>query len=97
MNKSKTLKTIFVPTTTLVGREELYTQLGFFLLRQFFVELWVVSINRTFIQKYEIEKSFSSFVYYKELSRFNFCINPTVFFIFSVIFDKIWQNFANII
>ena len=67
---------IIVPIPTLVGREELYTQLGFFvqsILADRYVhrrELWVVSLESTYIQKHRNKKHFRISFFYSELLRF---------------------------
>ena len=74
------LKSIFVPTATLVGREELYTQLVFFvqtILADRYIhrrELWVVSLKSSSSVEHGIKKIFSVFVFYSK-----FCEHSTVF------------------
>ena len=61
-------------------------------------ELWAVSLKSPSSIKYGIEKIFSIFVFYRELSRFKIFVNIRLFlFTISVIFAKIWHNFANMI
>ena len=88
------------------GREELYTQMGFFLFRQFWPidrSIWssqrVVSgitkhVHLRFWKKRFFWFSFSTGSY----RGLKFCVIIRQFlFTFSVIFAKIWNNFANII
>ena len=77
---------MIVPTPSLVGREKLYTQMVFFCLFNFGAdrnihrrEFCVVSLKSTYILAHENEKILSNFVFYRELTKFKFCENSTVF------------------
>ena len=84
------MKTLNVPTPTLVGREELYTQTLYSRFRP-------IGIKNTFIAEYGTKTIFSNFVFYSELSEFKFCEYSTVFvYIFRNFFAKNWLNLANI-
>ena len=60
-------------------------------------DLWVVSLESTYILEYGNKKTFRISFFYREFSRFKIREHSTVLFTFSVILAKIWLSFANII
>ena len=92
----KTFRPLLIVPTPLVGGEELYTQMGFFvqsILADRYIhrrELRLVSLESLSSVEYGIKKIFQIFVFFSRSYRgLNFCVNTRYLFTFSVIFLQI--------
>ena len=103
INLFKSSLWIIVPTPTLVGRRNYILNWVFFvqsILADRYIhrrELWVVSLKSPASVEYGIKKIFQFSFFTGSYWGLKFCEHLTVLFTFSVVFAKIWHNFANIV